>query len=95
MISILCNYQIIGRLKPLKEATSDWWSGGWWWQCCCCAPSVVGQHTLNLASRFINAISLLAHYKYSKSVAFSDVWYWFSKDHAFSCSNNPVASAAV
>ena len=50
---------------------------------------------LNLASRFINAISLLAHYKYSKSVAFSDVWYWFSKDHAFSCSNNPVASAAV
>jgi len=50
---------------------------------------------LNLANHFIDAISLAAHYKYSKLVAFSDVQYWFIKDHVFSFSINPVASAAV
>jgi hypothetical protein len=84
--------QIIGRLKPLKQATSDWWSEVPWWQCCCCAPSTT---PLNLADHFIDTRPLSPHYKYSKLVAFSDVQYWFIKDHAFSCSNNPGASAAV
>jgi hypothetical protein len=52
-------------------------------------------NTTKFGRPFIDTISLSPHYKYSKLVAFSDVRYWFSKDHAFSCSNNLVASAAV
>ena len=52
-------------------------------------------NTTKFGKHFINAISVSSHYKYSKLVAFSDVRYWFNKDHAFSFTNNPVASAAV